>query len=75
MSVQGDGCRLDGDTPILFVLASIRKSSFTSFCGGDNTSALDKRVGKGGLAMVDYTGKTVNTLNLVAGGTITYHAQ
>ncbi len=59
----------------MFVLASICKSSFTRLCGGDDTSALDERVGKGGLAVVDYARITVRTLKLVLGAAVTYHAQ
>ncbi len=57
MGVQGDGSRLNCNASILLVLASIRKSLFSSFGGGDDTCALDKGVGKGGFSVIDYQDK------------------
>jgi len=60
--VEGDGSGLDGDTSILFILARVRKTLFSRLGCGDDTSALDKGVGKGGLSVVDYK----STLSAVA---------
>lgn len=50
---EGDGSRLDGDTTLLLVGASIGETSRTSVLGRNDTSALDERVGEGGLSVVD----------------------
>ena len=50
---EGDGGRLDGDTTLLLVGASIGETSLTSLGGGNDTGTLDERVGKGGLAVID----------------------
>jgi hypothetical protein len=51
--VQRDGGRLDGDASILFILAGICEPGFTSFCGRDDTGALNERVGEGRFSMID----------------------
>ena len=50
---QGDGGRLDGDTTLLLVGTGIGETSGTGVGGRDDTSTLDERVGKGGLAVID----------------------
>jgi len=44
--------RLDGDTSVLFILSSIRKSCFTSLCASDNSGSCNERVGQGGFTVV-----------------------
>jgi hypothetical protein len=58
LGVQGDGGGLDGHTTLLLVGAGIRETRGSSLCGRDNTSTLDKRVGEGGFAVIDYSGVT-----------------
>lgn len=53
LTVQGDGGRLDGDTTFLLVWTSICESGFTGLRGRDDTGALDKRIGEGGLSVID----------------------
>jgi hypothetical protein len=50
---QGDGGRLDGDTTLLLVGTGIGETGGTSVGGRNDTSTLDERVGKGGLAVID----------------------
>ena len=52
-SEQGDGSGLDGDTTLLLVGTGIGETSGTGVGGRDDTSTLDERVGKGGLAVID----------------------
>jgi hypothetical protein len=54
LSVQGDGSRLDGDTTLLLIGTSIRKSSLASLCRRNNTGTLDEGVGEGRFAVIDY---------------------
>ena len=51
--VQGDGGRLDGDTTLLLIGASIREAGFSSLGGGDDTGTLNERVGEGRFSVVD----------------------
>jgi len=53
LSEQRDGSRLDGDTTLLLVGTGIGETGGTSVGGRDDTSTLDERVGKGGLAVID----------------------
>ena len=45
--------RLDGDATLLFILASIRDSRFSSFSRCDDAGLGHQRVGQGGLAVID----------------------
>jgi hypothetical protein len=53
LGVQGDGGRLDGDTTLLLVSASIRETGLACLGSRDNTGTLDERVGEGGLSVID----------------------
>jgi hypothetical protein len=53
LSEQRDGGGLDGDTTLLLVGTSVGETSLTGLCGGNDTSTLDERVGKGGLSVID----------------------
>ena len=52
--IEGDGSRFDGDTPILLVGTGIHETSLTSLSSRNDTGTLDKRVGEGGLSVIDY---------------------
>lgn len=54
LGVQGNSSRLDGDTTILLILASIGETGLSGLGGRDNTGTLDKRIGEGGLSVIDY---------------------
>jgi hypothetical protein len=56
LGVQGDGGRLDGDTTLLLVGTGIGETRLSGLVGGNDTSTLDKRVGKGRLAVIDCGG-------------------
>ena len=54
LGVEGDGGGLDGDATVLLILTGVGEADLTGLGGGDNTSTLDKRVGKGGLSVIDW---------------------
>jgi hypothetical protein len=56
LGVQGDGGRLDGDTTLLLVGTGIGETRLSGLVGGNDTGTLDKRVGKGRLAVIDCGG-------------------
>lgn len=53
VSVEGDGSRLDGDTTLLLIISGVCEPCLSCSCSRDDTSSLDKGVGKGGFSMVD----------------------
>jgi hypothetical protein len=56
LGIQGDGGGLDGHTTLLLVGTSVCETRWSGLCGGDDTSALDEGVSKGGFAVVDCGG-------------------
>lgn len=53
LGIQGDGSRLDGNTPVLFIGTGIHETSLTSLSSRNDTGTLDERVGEGRLSVVD----------------------
>lgn len=61
--IEGDGRRLDGDTPILFIGTGIHETSLTSLSSRNDTGTLDQGVGEGGLSVIDCKQHRVSLLS------------
>lgn len=53
LEIKGDGGGFDCDTALLLILSGGHVPHVTGYFLGNNTSSLDKRVGKCGLSVVD----------------------
>jgi hypothetical protein len=54
LEVHGDGGGLDSNTTLLLVVSGVHETHVTSLCMGNDTGLGDKRVGEGGLSVVDW---------------------